>query len=426
MDISVIDIFPKVFKSNSKERVYVSFSESVKKSGTPEIKIQPMEAYSIPHTSRYRIDEEDRYPFFPLECSESGVYFFDFDFTSEQKYSVKIKLNEEVIFSSFLYAVDNDLAELKPYKGDTHLHSCRSDGEGTPFEVACAYRNAGFDFIALTDHHIMEPSIEAKRAVEALTDKFYVFRGEEVHNKGMGYFHIVNFNGESSVNKVIETDDAYVESEIQKILNTRNFDGLFDPRCVAYRIFIANEIRRRGGIAIMAHPYWDAYGEYHMQTEEFVYHWKMGDFDALEVIASCDGNGNGNNLQEMLRNELVREGYKIPIVGSSDAHTENPKYDYDLFNLQFTVAFAKSFEDIPNAILEERVVAVDRKDDVYFRAVGKFRYVKYARFLMDEYFPKYSKLTAEHALALATNDKKEIAESEKKIENYKSKFFAFN
>ncbi|MGN1320940.1 MAG: hypothetical protein ACI4U6_07470 [Acutalibacteraceae bacterium] len=32
-------------------------------------------------------------------------------------------------------------------------------GVGTPFEVACAYREAGYDFIAITDHHKFTPSL---------------------------------------------------------------------------------------------------------------------------------------------------------------------------------------------------------------------------------------------------------------------------
>ena len=424
MSISVKEMYPNVFKSNCKQRIYFSFSGVNVESDSFEIKIQPMESYSIPHTKRYRIDEEDRYPYVPLEYLGDGLYSVEYSFTSEQRYSVKIKSGEKIISCAHIYAIDDDLAKLRPYKGDTHLHTCRSDGEGTPFEVGCAYREAGFDFIAITDHHKFAPSLEAKAEFEALTNQFYVFRGEEVHNKGMGYFHIINFNGKCSINDIIETDDDYVETEIQNILNTNDFSGLSDPRSVAYRIFIANEIRKCGGVAIMAHPFWDCYGEYHMQTEEFLYHWQHNNFDALEVIAACDGTGNGNNLQEMLRCDMLAEGYKIPIVGASDAHTTKPKNDADLFNYNFTIAFAEDFDDIPNAIKTERAVAIEHRDDVNFRAVGKFRYAKYARFLLWEYFPVYEKLTAAHAEALASKNKVRIAETEKQINEFKSKFFA--
>ena len=47
-----------------------------------------------------------------------------------------------------------------------------------PFEVACHYRAAGYDFISITDHHLYAPSLEAKAEVENLTKEFFVFKGE--------------------------------------------------------------------------------------------------------------------------------------------------------------------------------------------------------------------------------------------------------
>ncbi len=37
-------------------------------------------------------------------------------------------------------------------KGSLHIHTTCSDGEMTPQEVANAYAERGFDFIAFTDH----------------------------------------------------------------------------------------------------------------------------------------------------------------------------------------------------------------------------------------------------------------------------------
>ena len=39
-------------------------------------------------------------------------------------------------------------------KGALHAHTTRSDGKLTPQETFYAYRDAGYDFIALTDHRI--------------------------------------------------------------------------------------------------------------------------------------------------------------------------------------------------------------------------------------------------------------------------------
>ena len=46
----------------------------------------------------------------------------------------------------------------KWYKGNTHAHSTRSDGRLTPEAVARLYRDAGYDFLAITDHWCVGPA----------------------------------------------------------------------------------------------------------------------------------------------------------------------------------------------------------------------------------------------------------------------------
>ena len=89
MSISIIEIYPKVFKSNTRGRVFVRVSDD---DGSQElkIKIQPMERYSVKHEN-YRVDEEDRYSYVDLLKADTGLYYTDYDFTSEQKYTAKIK-----------------------------------------------------------------------------------------------------------------------------------------------------------------------------------------------------------------------------------------------------------------------------------------------------------------------------------------------
>lgn len=413
------DIYPRVFPTKKRCTVYVKTDAPAPVS----IKIQPMEKYSIEHTKKYRIDEEDRYPYLPMTDCGGGVFSIEVEFDSEQKYSVGIK-SGDVKFSkqAYLYALGGDLFSLGVFKGDTHLHTNRSDGEGTPFEVGVAYRSAGYDFIAITDHHKMPPSIEGKEAFEALTDKFTVIRAEEVHNKSMGYFHVVNLGGESSVNTVIETDDEYVEREIEKIIDSTSFPEGATPTNCAWRIFIANEIRARGGLAVMSHPFWDCYGEYNAQTDDVRFLIKNGYYDAYELLAGCDTNGNGNNLQFALWADLRAEGASISVLGASDAHSTTAKDS--LFNKQFSLVFAKDRDGILPAIKEGSSVAVDRRSESDFTVFGSFRLTKYARFLMDFYFPQYARLTKEHAEALASKSTDKIASAEKALTDFQREFFS--
>jgi len=44
------------------------------------------------------------------------------------------------------------VAKTNVYKGQLHCHSTESDGVDTPTEIVTAYKNAGYDFVCLTDH----------------------------------------------------------------------------------------------------------------------------------------------------------------------------------------------------------------------------------------------------------------------------------
>ena len=97
-----------------------------------------------------------------------------------------------------MYALAPDLFQLRPAMGNMHVHTCRSDGAESPAVTAACYRAAGYDFIAITDHRLYEPSIEAIRAYEALDLDFRLFPGEEIHPADNRY-HIVSFGGNFSI-----------------------------------------------------------------------------------------------------------------------------------------------------------------------------------------------------------------------------------
>ena len=104
-------IFPKVFKSHQKQTIYLQMEQPCE---DVQIKVQGMEHYSIPHTPAYRIDEEERYVYLSMTKGEDGVFFFTYDFQQEQRYSIKIKIAGEIVLSTYVYAVDEDLLALKP------------------------------------------------------------------------------------------------------------------------------------------------------------------------------------------------------------------------------------------------------------------------------------------------------------------------
>ena len=233
-------IYPRVFRKGEKTRF---FYESRTEAARVEIRVFGMERYSLPRTERMRIDEEVRHPLLPMERTGDRLFSIELTLPEEQCYTFHIFEDGADAAYGRLYAADEDLLSLGFYKGDTHLHSCRSDGVGTPFEVALSYRRAGFDFICLTDHHRYAPSLEARDAVAAITDAFTVFPGEEVHNRDMGYVHTVNFAGKASVNELIETRPEYVRERIAEILRNTDLPEDLDPATTGMRLFISATLK---------------------------------------------------------------------------------------------------------------------------------------------------------------------------------------
>jgi len=420
-EMSIKSVLPRVYLAGKRQRITVRATDTV----TPEIKVQPMEIYSTRHERPQRIDEEYRYDYLPMTPEGDGLWSFEYDFPGEQKYSVKIKVGERVKFNGYIFAVSEELAALRAYKGETHTHTCRSDGKEPPFETAVAYYGAGYDFVSITDHHKYAPSLEARDMLAPLTDRLTVIPGEEVHNKDMAYFHVVNLGGASSVNDIIKTDDAYVDGELDRIINSRTFPDGVDPNTAAYRIFISEHIRRAGGVSILAHPFWDAYGEYNMERRELEYHLTNKTFDALELFAGNDNNGNGDNLEIAVWGEIRATGTRVSLLGASDNH--NRHSTVTRFNKNLSVVFARGTDDILDAVRRGDTVAVKRTDDEKFLVLGDYRLVNYARFLLAEFYPEYSALcsvAAEAILESPDERSNALAEAEEKIAQFRASFFA--
>lgn len=422
MDVQLNELYPRVVAANGRHTLHISLCGSIDE-GVPQIKLIPMEIYDISHAPDYWSHHGDRYEWIDLTPATDGEYVVRLDFGAEQRYAVKLRLGEECFYSGYLYAVEGDLTPLRPFKGDTHVHTNRSDGKDEPFAAACAYRAAGYDFVAITDHGRYAPSVELAAELAPITDRFYVMPGEEVHPKGGSYFHIVSLGADRHITEVFEQHPEQAESAIQEILDTRDLSCLPDPRAAAYRIYIASQIRAAGGVAVLTHPFWETDGEYNMQPAECVYHMRHGDFDTLEVLGGNDDTGNGNNLLEMLWHQQQAQGVTLPVVGSSDCHTVNVWSDYDHFNQQFTLVFAADRGDLLGAIREGRTVAVDRRSDKHFRCVGDYRLAKYARFLMAEYYPAHTALCAAHAATLTARDTDALAAAEAAIAAHDSRFY---
>jgi hypothetical protein len=119
-----------------------------------------------------------------------GEFQVRYTFMCEQEYVLHVEFlssdtegeSKAVQVGEFrIYALEDDLFTRRPYKGDLHIHSRRSDGQESPAYVAGACRRIGLDFMAVTDHRRYEPSLEAMEAYQDVDTDLRIYPGEEVH-----------------------------------------------------------------------------------------------------------------------------------------------------------------------------------------------------------------------------------------------------
>ena len=67
------------------------------------------------------------------------------------------------------------------YKGNLHTHSTCSDAVRDPGDVCALYRDAGYDFLALTDHFLPRYRFPITDTRDFRTNSFTTLLGAEVH-----------------------------------------------------------------------------------------------------------------------------------------------------------------------------------------------------------------------------------------------------
>ena len=305
-----------------------------------------------------------------------------------------------------LYALEKDLYELRPYRGNFHIHTNQSDGREEPRYVAARFRQLGMDFCAISDHRDYRPSIAAKEYWQDKNPDFKLFPGEEVHSTD-NPVHILNFGGKFSVNKLcFDNEEQYFKevAEIQKTL-----PGNLSPQTafsVAASDWVFDKIRQAEGLSVFCHPYW--YTEQYVITEEITTEvFKRRKFDAFELLGGMyKYQPQSNNHQIVRYYEEYAKGNRFPVVGLDDSHgTDRFEVDEEKVNSSSreltgwysTIVFSPSLEltDIHNSIRKGFSAAVESMDGSSAKVFSDFRLTKYATFLMRWYFPMHNTLCAD-------------------------------
>ena len=352
------------------------------------------------------------YPSAEATADAQGALRLRYAFPSEGPYLLRIFRAEDpttLLAEPTVYALDADLAALRPFRCDFHAHSDRSDGREPPAILAARYRAAGFDAFALTDHGQRAPSVEAEAAVAATPSGLVVLRGEEVHPPD-NHLHIVQVGGEPGCNLVFEREPARYATETAALRRAGCLQGLpegIDPAEWASCLWCAREIARQGGISIFPHPYWRS-DLLHAPLAVALHLLREGVFDAFEVLGGNEPDEN--HLQTALYHEVRAEGRPVNAVGSSDSHGAGPDARWFDWYSTFVLAppagpgaarpEAPTPEGIRDAVKRGLSVALETRPGEPPRAFGPLRLVRYAMFLLAEYLPAYRAACREEGLLL--------------------------
>jgi hypothetical protein len=168
------------------------------------------------------------------------------------------------------------------YRGDLHLHTVHSDGKRTPARLAADARTAGLDFIVSTEHNTRSAhDIWGRHA----GDDLLVVAGEEVTTRS-GHWVAAGLPAGSWIDWRYRVGDGEL------------------PR-------FADRVHELGGIAIAAHPF--------VPSKGTLWEYGYGEVDAIEAWNgpwTLDDQGTVAHWHA-----LLVAGRRLPIVGSSDAHT---------------------------------------------------------------------------------------------------------
>jgi len=192
-------------------------------------------------------------------------------------------LDDGVIISRGVIGMYVDKQCNQWWKGNLHLHTTVSDGQRTPEEACRLYREAGYDFIARTDHWLYGEETVSPEGLLVLSGCEYNIGGNVVE----GIYHIVSVG------------------------TTR------DPGLTKGQPYTATElveaIHKADGLAVLAHPAWSLNTPEQMLSVKGV--------DCTEIFNSVsDLPRNCRPYSGLLTDMLAAQEVYLPLIATDDTH----------------------------------------------------------------------------------------------------------
>jgi hypothetical protein len=179
----------------------------------------------------------------------------------------------------------------KWFRGNTHTHTLRSDGDAAPEVVVKWYHDRNYNFLIITDHNKFIDPKQITMPADARKD-FLLIPGEEI--TGRKAIHTTAMN----INKVASW--KYNHEDKSKIIQ-----------------FHVDEAIKAGGTAILNHPNFG----YAVSAEDILAVDRLYMFELFNGHPSVHNAGDhAHPSTEDIWDRLLTEGKKIFAVAADDAH----------------------------------------------------------------------------------------------------------
>ena len=439
------DIYPKVFPCGKAVEVTIKpLGAHVAFNGEYTIQVKALnQGFWKRYPDRNNLSE------YKVTPDENGCLKFTLTYMDEQEHHIEIVRDDNMLVRLNVYSLEADLCGRYPFRGDLHMHTCRSDGRQAPAIVAAEYRKNGYDFISITDHDVYYGSLEAINTFKDVPTEYNILTGEEVHLEGND-IHIVNFGGKYSINALMPGDhhddvgdgkdlrsidgecpeiisvDEY-KRQVNELIETLDIPEGIEKFTYAACVWIFNNIRKADGLGIFCHPYW-VQNVFHVPETLTEYIMATQPFDAFEVLGG-ENYFEQNGFQAQRYYDDRAKGRRYPIVGSTDSHSCVHNRNALIAS---TIVFAPENErkSLIESIKACYSVAVD-SISTELRLVGETRFVRYGNFLLREFFPLHDELVFEEGRAMkdyACGDKdaaKILTAINGRMKKQREKYFKF-
>lgn len=176
------------------------------------------------------------------------------------------------------------------YRGNLHTHSTASDGRLTPEQVCATYREAGYDFLAITDHFLARYDWPVVDTRPCRAPDFTTLLGAELHTP----------------------DDRTEFGEMWHILAVGLPHDFAPTPAGQTGPELAQRALDAGAFVAVAHPNW-----YSLSEADVV---SLGDCHAIEVINGTSIDHNDRADSWYMVDLMCHRGRRYTACATDDAH----------------------------------------------------------------------------------------------------------